>query len=228
MAGMQTISNIAATLFDMDGTLVDSETLTAPAIAALCREHGIDDPGLDCERFFGVAWRDIELALRERHAGLRQRTGLAERLHEIYHDMLTGDPPPLIGRSRETVIAANRQMPTAIVSSSGRASIEATMRRMEIAHVIDYYAGAEDCANAKPAPDGYLKAAAALGVDPAECLVFEDSIPGLESAKRAGMRVIAITHRCSDVAAARRIADATIVDFHEIDVRFFESIRKPR
>jgi beta-phosphoglucomutase-like phosphatase (HAD superfamily) len=61
------IRNISATLFDMDGTLVDSETLTEPAIVALCCELGVDDVGLDCSLFFGVAWREIERALLDKH-----------------------------------------------------------------------------------------------------------------------------------------------------------------
>lgn len=220
------IRNISATLFDMDGTLVDSETLTEPAIVALCRELGVDDVGLDCSIFFGVAWREIGRVLRERHPQLAGKTDIAARLHEIYHEMLRDDPPPLIRNSRESVIAANRLMPTAIVSSSGRESIEETIRRMDIADNINYYAGAEDYRASKPAPDGYLKAADVLQIAPAECLVFEDSIPGMQSAKNAGMRVVAITHRCNDIPAAGVIADLVVTDFAELDDGFFDLVVK--
>lgn len=224
---MTAIRNIAATMFDMDGTLVDSETLTEPAIEMLCREMGVNDVGLDCTAFFGVAWLEIERALRARHPLLNGKTGIAERLHQIYHELLVDTPPPLIVKSRESVIAANRLMPTAIVSSSGRASIEETIRRMDIAASIDFYAGAEDYAESKPAPDGYLKAAEVLQVNPGECLVFEDSIAGLQAARNAGMQVVAITHRCNDVRTAREIADLAITDYAELDERFFERVGRP-
>jgi HAD superfamily hydrolase (TIGR01509 family) len=191
------IRNISATLFDMDGTLVDSETLTEPAIVALCCELGVDDVGLDCSLFFGVAWREIERALLDKHPQMAGKADIATRLHEIYHQMMRDEAPPLIRMSRESVIAANQLMPTAIVSSSGRESIELTIRRMDIGDNIDYYAGAEDYAASKPAPDGYLKAAEMLQIEARECLVFEDSIPGMQSAKNAGMQVVAITHRCN-------------------------------
>ena len=223
---MNGIVNISATFFDMDGTLVDSETLTVPAIETVCREYGVEDVGIDCTIFFGVAWLEIERALIDRHPSLNGRTGIADRLHEIYHEMLVDAPPPLITGSRNSVIAANQRMPTAIVSSSGRASIEETIRRMDIAHAIDFYAGAEDYENSKPAPDGYLKAANTLGVTAAECLVFEDSIPGLESAKNAGMRVVAVTHRCNDLRRALEIADMAIGDYGELGVDFFERVGK--
>jgi len=221
------VKNISATFFDMDGTLVDSETLTEPAIVALCRELGVDDVGLDCSLFFGVAWREIERALLDRHPQMTGKADIATRLHEIYHQMLTDEPPPLIRNSRESVIAANRLMPTAIVSSSGRQSIEETIRRMDITDNINYYAGAEDYAASKPAPDGYLKAAEMLQTEAGECLVFEDSIPGMQSAKNAGMQIVAITHRCNDIPAAGEIADLVITDYSELDDGFFDQIRKP-
>ena len=114
---MNAIRNISAALFGMDGTLVDSEILTEPSIEALCREFGVDDVGLDCTAFYGVAWLKIERDLIDLHPALNSRMGLADRLHEIYHEMLVADPPPLITKSRESVVAANRAMPTAIVSS---------------------------------------------------------------------------------------------------------------
>lgn len=225
---MTSIMNISATFFDMDGTLVDSETLTEPAIAAVCREYGVDDVGLDCTRFFGVAWLEIERALKTRHPDLKGRSGIAGRLHEVYHEMLVETPPPLIRQSRESVLAANSLMPTAIVSSSRRASIEETIRRMDIASAISFYAGAEDYENSKPAPDGYLKAASVLQIDASECLVFEDSIAGLQSAKNAGMQVVAITHRCNDMRTAREIADLAVADYSELESDFFRQVRQRR
>ncbi len=223
---MLAIRNISAALFDMDGTLVDSETLTEPAIRALCHELGVHDVGLDCSTFFGVAWLEIERALLERHPKMTGKADIARRLHEIYHEMMLNEPPPLIRKSRESVVAASERMPTAIVSSSGRASIEETIRRMEIADHINYYAGSEDYAASKPAPDGYLKAADVLQIETSECLVFEDSIVGMQSAKNAGMQVIAITHRCNDIGAAQEIADHVITDYTELIDGFFDLIRK--
>jgi len=223
---MTAIRNISATFFDMDGTLVDSETLTGPAIEALCRELGVDDVGMDCTVFYGAAWLDIEQTLLERHPQMAGKTNITSRLQAIYHEMLIRESPPLIKRSRESVIAANQRMPTAIVSSSGRQSIEATIRRMEIADSIDYYAGFEDYEQCKPAPDGYLKAADMLQTNASECLVFEDSIVGIQAAKTAGMQVIAITHRCNDIAGAKEIADLVITDYAELDEGFFDVVLK--
>lgn len=223
---MTTIGNISATLFDMDGTLVDSETLTGPTVQALCVELGVHDADIEPTQLYGLSWLDIEQILLRTHPQLADRASIPGRLQAIFHDMLRDNPPPLIRNSRESVVAANRLMPTAIISSSGRASIEETIRRMNIADSINYYAGFEDYDQCKPAPDGYLKAADVLQMEAKECLVFEDSIVGLQSAKNAGMHVVAITHRCNDIPAAREIADLTITDYTDLDEGFFEIVRK--
>jgi len=223
---MTAIRNISATFFDMDGTLVDSETLTGPTVEKLCDELGIHDAVLEPTQLYGLSWPDIEQILLETYPQLAGKADIPGRLQEIFHEMLRDNPPPLIRHSRESVVAANQVMPTAIISSSGRQSIEETIRRMDIADSIDYYAGFEDYDQCKPAPDGYLKAADALQITTGECLVFEDSIVGLQAAKNAGMQVVAITHRCNDIPTANEIADLAITDYAELDDGFFDLIRK--
>ena len=98
-------------------------------------------------------------------------------------------------------------------------------RRMEIAAHISFYAGAEDCDNGKPAPDGYLKAAKFLQADVSECLVFEDSIPGIQAARNAGMQVVAVTHGSHNVEQVSGMADMAIRDYSELDDHFFEHIK---
>ena len=222
------IDNISAVLFDMDGTLVDSELLTEPAIRQVCAEYGIRKFDLDCIQFFGAAWLDIENGLKEHFSALVGSTGIANRLHEVYHELLDAEAPPVIPLARETVVAANARLPTTIVSSSGRSAIETTIGRLQIEEQIPFFTGAEDVERAKPAPDPYLRAATELNVHPAECLVFEDSIPGITSARRAGMQVVAIAHRCNDVNTASKLADAIIQDYRDLDSGFFENVSKIR
>lgn len=223
---MTAIRNISATFFDMDGTLVDSETLTGPTVEKLCGELGVHDAVIEPTQLYGLSWLDIEEILLEKYPQMAGKADIPGRLQEIFHEMLRDTPPPLIRNSRESVLAANRLMPTAIVSSSGRQSIEETIRRMNIVDSINYYAGFEDYEHCKPAPDGYLKAADALQITAGECLVFEDSIVGMQAAKNAGMQVVAITHRCNDIPAANEIADQIITDYAELDDGFFDLVRK--
>ncbi len=222
---MVNISNISAVIFDMDGTLVDSETLTELAVEAFCQENGIDDANIDCSEFFGVSWASIEQRLVDCYPQLAGNPNIATRLHEIFHKMGQDNPPALINKACESVIAAHALMPTAIISSSNRESVEETIRRMGVEEHVTYYAGADDYGKPKPAPDGFLKAAEALQIRPQNCLVFEDSIAGIQAAKTADMRVVAITHRSNDVRLATKLADLAVTDFSELDENFFQMIR---
>ena len=221
---MANISNISAVIFDMDGTLVDSEVFTEPAIKAFCHENGIDDVNIDCSEFFGVSWARIEQRIVGCYPQSAGNPNIATRLHEIFHKMGQDSPPALVNQACESVIAAHALMPTAIISSSYRESIEETIRRMGIEEHVTYYAGADDYREPKPAPDGFLKAADALQIPPQNCLVFEDSIAGIQAARTAGMRVVAITHRSNDVRLATKLADLAVTDFSELDDDFFARI----
>ena len=221
---MSKLKNIAAVLFDMDGTLVDSETLTEPVIVALCSEFGIHDVAIDCSQFFGLSWLEIERRLIAYYPQIAGKPDLPAHLQALFHTLLRDEPPPLIRGSRESLLAASQYLPVAVVSSSGRESVEETIRRMNIADAVSFYAGFEDYQNCKPEPDGYLKAAEELQVEPADCLVFEDSVVGIRSAKNAGMKTIAVTHRCADIETVTELADMTIRDYADLDASFFRRI----
>ena len=95
---------------------------------------------------------------------------------------------------------------------------------MDIADNVSYFAGFENYENSKPEPDGYLKAAEVLQVEPKNCLVFEDSVVGIQAAKNAGMAVVAVTHRCADIEIATDLADMTIRDYFDLGGDFYDSI----
>ena len=82
----------------------------------------------------------------------------------------------------------------AIVSSSISSFVEHILRELGIRKYFSAVIGGDMIAKGKPDPEGYLKAAGALGVDASECVVIEDSIYGVKSAKSAGMKVIAVTN----------------------------------
>lgn len=159
------IHGIEAVLFDMDGTLVDSEVLAEQITHALLAEQGVDSRGIDPHQFHGVTWSAIEERLRELYPQLR-RVPLAEPLAERFNRFFVDEPPPLIPGAAEALVAAGRRGPTAIVTSSVRESLEAFLARMELSDALAQSVCAEDFTRSKPNPECFKLAARRLSVVP--------------------------------------------------------------
>ena len=185
----------AAFLFDLDGTLIDSEMLWSQAIVDWLACHGaaaeLDDIAA---LVFGHSWLDIHAALLERFPCLPrhspERNAIELRAH---YNRISTDPTAIVIPSAVAFYReAAKIAPCAIVSGSPRSDVAAAAQLCGIDDATAFVLGAEDYPRGKPAPDGYLLAAARLGADPASCIVLEDSTPGVKSGLAAGMKVIGI------------------------------------
>jgi len=214
-------SAVEAVLFDCDGTLVDSERLGEQAIAEAVRRQGICDEGLDYRQFHGVRWTAIVQLLVARFPGL-QGDGLADEFQRGFNRLLQGAVPPLIPGAREAVLAASSLLPTAVVSSSNREDVELALRAHDLLARFSLLVCAEDCARSKPDPQGFLLAAESMGVDPRRCLVFEDSVAGLQAARAASMATVAIVGNAA--AQVDALADHVIEDYTALPDGFFEDV----
>jgi beta-phosphoglucomutase-like phosphatase (HAD superfamily) len=178
-----------AVIFDCDGVLVDSETLALDVELEVLAELGLtfdrDDYVL---RFMGLSTEAFHAAM---DVEAQQRLGRAiaadvrgsGRLREVMVAHLTEVPG-----ATEAVMAL--RLPKAIASSGSRQGLERKLRQTGLwDHFAPHVYSADHVANAKPAPDLFLHAAAALGVLPADCLVLEDSVNGVVAARAAGMTV---------------------------------------
>jgi len=212
--------SIQAVMFDMDGTLIDSELNTEPAITSVCHEIGIPDPALDYPAFYGRTWTSVVEAMAETDPTIAEIPDLALRFHRKFHNLCVSNPSPPIPGVQEIVAAFSLIVPVAIVSSAYRESIEVAIEQLNISAQVSCYIGAEDFERSKPAPDCFLHAAEMLKIVPESCLVFEDSIAGLGAARAAGMWTIAITHRSNDIVRARELGHRAIDDYTELEPDF--------
>jgi len=219
------IQGIQAVIFDMDGTLTDSEGLTALAIASLLARHGVTPADDDETRYHGLTWASIAAMLNRDHPQLAgAATGAALQAH--FHANFVAEPPALIEGAREAVLAAAGRHRVAIASSSNRESVEHLVDRLRLHDTIGVRVCAEDCQHSKPHPECYLEAAARLGCNPARCLVFEDSLAGLRAARAAGAWTVAITQGKSAAQLQKvcPLADLIVQDYTALPPDFFEHI----
>lgn len=189
----------AALLLDMDGTLVHSTTEVETVWRLWCRRHRLDpDPILAvCH---GVRSLEVIQALAP-DLDLAREIALLDEM-EIQH---TGAAEPLAGC--RAVLQGLPMTRWALVTSASR---RVALHRLASAGlpVPLQLIGAAEVARGKPDPEPYLLGAKSLGVAPADCLVFEDALAGIQSAIRAGCRVVQIGgDRALDPAVVARVRD---------------------
>ncbi len=183
-----------AVIFDCDGVLVDSEPLALEVMMAELRDLGLDlSPAEIHARFTGRSLEDCERQINDL-AGPRRTLGFAprfeERLAAVFAERL--EPVPGAAEALDALRAA--RVPVAVASSGSHAKIRGSLRLTGLAGHFPpgRVFSAADVAAGKPAPDLFLLAARSLDEDPRDCLVVEDSTPGLAAAAAAGMRVVAL------------------------------------
>jgi len=219
------ILGVEAIIFDMDGTLVDSEGMAAKETAALLAERGLSLSEVELARYHGVTWERIAELLVETFPQL-ERAGLADALQARFHTSFVASSPPLIAGAHAAVLAAAERYPVAIASSGNRVSVEHLVERLGLGEQIPVRVCAEDVRRSKPDPEAYLEAAARLGREPTRCLVFEDSLAGLGAARAAGAMCVAICHGKSAAQRdeVRPLADLCVDDYTALPVGFFDRV----
>ncbi|MEW9612939.1 HAD family phosphatase [Shinella sp. S4-D37] len=181
--------SIKAVLFDMDGTLVDSEVLHFDTMVTAVKSFGHAVPDDFAARITGMTIGDCHALLVETIGFDRSLEELIDAKYELYVAQASGlklraGIPDVFDLLRVTAL------PMAVVSNSDRMIAEANLAATGIAAPGLITVTRNDVRFGKPRPEPYLRAAWLLRVDPSECLVVEDSVPGARAGLAAGMTVI--------------------------------------
>ena len=208
---MTTNQPIAA-LFDLDGVVFDTERQYTVYWQQVGQRY---HPAITdfAQRIKGRTLVEIfqEYFDREPEAQAEISRGLVDFESRMHYDYIPGVEAFLDELRRNRV-------PRALVTSSNRAKMACAYRaRPELTTHFDAILVAEDLGRSKPYPDGYLRAAERLGVSPTRCVVFEDSLSGLEAGRRAGGAVVGLATTNPAEAIATR-CDRVIPDFRAFTV----------
>ncbi len=193
ITAVSSVAPIQAFLFDLDGTLVDSERETAEAIArALERGHGIRIEQYDRDYVIGRSWVAIYDNLRTRYPQLTWDRGEMIARTAMLRDEVFAELGVTVLPGAREVLRWTRSRPRALVTGSSRVEATQVLPLISPDATFDVLFAAEDVPRSKPAPDGYVMAIARLGVDAHRCIVVEDSVSGIAAGRAAGCLVIAV------------------------------------
>jgi HAD superfamily hydrolase (TIGR01509 family) len=205
--------------------LVDTETHTDQAIGTVLARHGVFGFALPATETRGRTWAHVADVICNRTGLELPTSALAGELLEQWN-VATAGAKPIPGAPEALRAAAAHNLKLAVVSSSPRAVIARFLDNLGVAGLIEQHAriGGDDVRNGKPDPEGFLKAARALDVDPADALVFEDSRAGLVAARAAGMRSLFITCCAADVVANTALATASFTHYGKLPPTFWDRL----
>lgn len=221
---MRSSGSIEAVVFDLDGTLADTEHLWDEVRCALAAEDGIAWPDGATQAMIGMSTAEWSAYLADA-VGLRGSAADAERrtidaLTARYREEL-----PTIPGAADAVRRIATEWPIGLATSTPRRLIDTILDAVGVRELFAVTVSTEEVRAGKPAPDAYLRACTLLGAEPSRCVAVEDSANGIRSAHAAGLVVVAIPpHFHPPGPDTLALASATLADISQLTPALVRSL----
>ena len=212
-----------AVLFDLDGTLVDSERENVESVVLAARRWHVELDA-DMRKFIiGHSWNEIHARIR-REYGLDVEMGvLIDAAVEEKRALFADQGYQALPGALELVRGLRGRAGLAVVSGSSRVEVHETIAGLGLTECFQYLLGAEDYSQGKPHPEGYQSAMRLLGVGPRASIVIEDAEPGILAGKAAEAHVIAV-RRANFMGYDQSAADVIVDTLEQVTFDLLEKL----
>lgn len=217
--------NIRAVLFDMDGLLLDSERMNIECACQTAREMGFTlEPETIARRVMGIVRAHVVAAYQTLLPEGVDGAAFYQRKNEIYALRKQREGLQPMKGAKELLEWLNAQgIACVLVTASSRESAEKQLRDQHMWDLLPGRITGDMLTNSKPHPEPYLRGAALAGVEPAECLVLEDSFNGIRSGRAAGCAVGMVPDTLPYDEACQPYCDAVFRDLTEVRAWMMEA-----
>ena len=206
---------LKAVVFDLDGVLADTEEFSFAASREALKKLGIKLKGVD-QRFIGMSDKNIVQTLASEQNKQVNTEEYVKDIDEAYMRIAKGRLTPLIGITKLLKQLKTNGITIGLASSGSVKKVGFSLDELKLAKFFPIRVTGSDVHSSKPHPEIYQIAAKKLGVEPSECVAVEDATTGVESAKRAGMKCVAITS--SFPKAELHNTDLVVDSFEELNI----------
>lgn len=205
----------AAVLFDMDGVIIDNTPLHQLVWREFSKLHGLKPSEDDIGATNGRRAVDVVLSLFGSNLAQDEVLKLAAARGVLYRQYLAStDIQPVAGVKSFLEKLGDLGVPRVLATSARPDNVTLVLSRLELLSYFEDIVSASDVCNGKPHPEVYLTAAKRASVNPKDCLVIEDSLPGIQSAKAAGAFCLGMTTSQSEESLKQVGADWVAPDFY--------------
>ena len=205
-----------AYIFDMDGTLVDNCAWHVLAWREFAHRHGRDISERQILDWMGATSSYYMNRIFDREVPADECAELTREKEALYRSLYAPHLKLPEGLAEILSDALKRGIRLAIATGGSIDNVDFILDGLHLREMFSVVVDASQYKRGKPAPDCYLEAAARLGLKPAECLVFEDAVGGIRSAKAAGMRVAAVTATMPRETLVAEAPDYLVDSFREL------------
>ncbi len=207
----------SAVIFDMDGVIVDNMKYHKRAWEMFLKKYA---PDMDVEEFskhFGKVNKDLLKIVFQREVSDEEVSRFGDGKEALYRALYAEDVAPTGGLVDFLQELRENSVKTAVASAAPKVNVDFVFEKTGLRSYFDVSTDANDVTRGKPNPEIYLKTAEKLNCPPEACLVFEDSVPGIQAGRNAGMKVIGVT--TSHPADKLKDTEFVIKDFTEINLK---------